>query len=51
MIGLAITLAVLWLLAWLVFKVVGVAVHFVLVAAVILLIAGLVRRGAQRTGV
>jgi hypothetical protein len=51
LIGIAITLIVVWVLAWLVFKIVGFAVHLLVIAAVIFLIAGLVRRGARRTGI
>lgn len=50
LIWLGIALLVLWALAWLVFKVVGFAVHLLLVAAVIFVIWGLVKRGARKVG-
>lgn len=40
-------LVVIWLLALLVFKVVGFAIHLLLIAGIILLIWGFVRRGAD----
>ncbi|WP_395828988.1 DUF5670 family protein [Archangium violaceum] len=46
--SLAAVLFVVWLLAVVAFKVVGAAIHLVLVAAVLLLIAGVVRMGARR---
>lgn len=48
--GLGAALLVLWALAWLVFKVVGFAVHLLLIAAVILVVWGLVKRGARKAG-
>lgn len=41
----------LWILAWLVFKVVGFAVHLLLIAAVIFIVWGLVKRGARKVGI
>jgi hypothetical protein len=40
-------LVVVWLLALIVFKVVGFAIHLLLIAGIILLILGVVRRGAN----
>lgn len=39
-----------WGLAWLVFKVVGFAVHLLLTAAVISVVWGLAKRGARKVG-
>ena len=39
-------LVVIWLLALIVFKVVGFAIHLLLIVGIILLIAGVIRRGA-----
>ncbi len=50
-IWLGLVLVGLWLLAWLVFKVVGFAVHLLLVAAVVLIVWGLLKRGARRVGI
>jgi hypothetical protein len=50
LISLGIALVVLWMLAVIVFKVVGFLIHLVLIAAAVLIIAGLVRRGANRVG-
>lgn len=47
---LGIVLAALWLAAWLVFKVVGLAVHLLLLAAVVFIVWGLVKRGARKVG-
>lgn len=51
MVRLAITLLVVWLVAWLFFKALGALVHLLLVVAAVLFIAGLVRRGARKAGV
>ncbi len=40
-------LVVIWLLALLVFKIVGFAIHLLLIAGLILLVLGFVRRGAN----
>jgi Family of unknown function (DUF5670) len=40
-------LVVIWLLALIVFKVVGFAIHLLLIVGIILLIVGFVRRGAS----
>ena len=40
-------LVVLWLLALLAFKIVGFAIHLLLIAGIILLVVGFVRRGAN----
>ena len=50
MIWLGVVLLVLWGLAWLVFKVVGFAVHLLLIAAVLFVVWGLVKRGARKVG-
>lgn len=49
LVWLAIALAVVWFLGIAVFKVVGFAIHIALIAAVVLLIAGLLGRGFRRT--
>lgn len=50
LIWLGVALLVLWGLAWLVFKVVGFAVHVLLVAAAVFVVWGLVKRGARKAG-
>jgi len=40
-------LVVIWLLALVIFKVVGFAIHLLLIAGIVLLIWGFVRRGAD----
>lgn len=50
MVWLGIVLLVLWAVAWLVFKVVSVAVHLLLLAAVVFVVWGLLKRGARRVG-
>lgn len=40
-------LVVVWILALVVFKVVGFAIHLLLIAGIILLVWGFVRRGAD----
>lgn len=50
MIWLGGALLVLWGLAWLVFKVVGFAVHLLLIAAIVFVIWGQVKRGARKVG-
>jgi hypothetical protein len=42
-----VVLAVLWAVLWIGFKVVGGLIHLLILAAVIFIIWGLVRRGAQ----
>jgi Family of unknown function (DUF5670) len=44
---LGILLLALWVIAWLVFEVASLAVHLLLVAAVVLVLWGLVRGGAR----
>lgn len=46
-----IVLLALWLLGFLVFKVVGFAIHLLLIAAVVMIIWGLVKRGARKVGI
>lgn len=48
---LGIALVALWLLVVVVFKVVGFAFHLLLVAAVLFIIWGLVKRGARKIGI
>jgi hypothetical protein len=48
---LGILLAVVWLVGLLAFKVVGFAIHLLLVAAVIMIIWHLVKRGANKVGI
>lgn len=50
MVWLGIVLLVLWALAWLVFKVLSFAVHLLLLAAVVFVVWGLLKRGARRAG-
>lgn len=45
-----IILLVIWLLGLVVFKVVGFAIHLLLIAAVVMIIWGLVKRGARKAG-
>ncbi len=47
---LGIVLIALWLLLWLVFEVVSFAVHLLLIAAVVFVVWGLVKRGARKVG-
>jgi hypothetical protein len=44
---LGIVLVVLWLLAFLAFKIVGFAIHLLLIVGLILLVVGFLRRGAD----
>jgi hypothetical protein len=44
LLGLAVLLAIIWLVALVVFKVAGVTIHLILVIAVILAIVGFIRR-------
>jgi hypothetical protein len=44
---LGILLAIVWVVALLVFKVVGFAIHLLLIAAIILIVLHFVRRGAS----
>ncbi|MBB4638086.1 hypothetical protein [Longimicrobium terrae] len=48
---LGIALVALWLLVVVVFKVVGFAFHLLLLAAVVFIIWGLVKRGARKIGI
>lgn len=41
-------LLAVWVLAWLVFKVVGWVIHLLLIAAVVFIVWSLVKRGARR---
>ncbi|HEU4559110.1 MAG TPA: hypothetical protein VFS20_14715 [Longimicrobium sp.] len=50
LVWLGIVLLVLWVLVWLVFKVVGFAVHLLLIGAAIFILWGLVKRGARKAG-
>ena len=50
MVWLGVALLVLWVLAWLVFKIVSFAVHVLLIAAVVFLVWGLLKRGARKVG-
>ena len=51
LIGLGILLLVLWVVGFIVFKVAGFLIHLLILVAVVMLIAGLVRRVAgRRTG-
>ena len=45
---LAIALVVLWAVAWIGFHVAGFMIHLLLIAAVLMFIAGIVRRTAHR---
>ena len=47
---LGLALVVLWLLAVAVFKVVGFLIHVVLLAALVCIVWGFVKRGARRAG-
>jgi hypothetical protein len=44
LLGLAVLLVVLWLVALLVFKVAGLAIHLVILVAIVLFVLGLIRR-------
>jgi hypothetical protein len=44
LLGLAVLLAIIWLVALVVFKIAGFAIHVILIVAVILAIAGFIRR-------
>ena len=48
MVGLGITLLIAWVVLWLGFKIVSGIVHLLVVVGVILLVVGLLRRGARR---
>ncbi|MBW3573029.1 MAG: hypothetical protein KY467_18185 [Gemmatimonadetes bacterium] len=50
MVWLGLALLVLWAIAWLVLKVVSFAVHLLLIAAVLFVVWGLVKRGARKAG-
>lgn len=47
---LGIILLALWLVLWLVLEIVSLAVHLLLIAAVVFVAWGLVKRGARRVG-
>jgi hypothetical protein len=47
LVSLGILLVVLWLVGWLVFKVAGLLIHLLLVAGVLMLIVGLVKRAGR----
>ena len=47
LVSLGILLVVLWAVAWLVFKVAGFLIHLLLIAGVIMLIVGLVKRAGR----
>lgn len=51
LVWLGIVLVGLWLLAWLVFEIVGFAVHLLLIAAVVFVVWGLLKRGARKVGI
>jgi hypothetical protein len=48
---LGLVLVVLWILAVAAFKVVGFAIHLLLVVAVVMIVWGLVKRGARKVGI
>lgn len=48
---LGIALIVLWVLAFVVFKVIGFAIHLLLIAAVVMIAWGLLKRGARKVGI
>lgn len=48
---LGVALVVLWLLAFVVFKVIGFAIHLLLIAAVVMIAWGLLKRGARKVGI
>lgn len=50
LIWLGIVLVVLWAVLWLGFHVVGAAIHLLLIVGVVLLVWGLIRRGARAVG-
>lgn len=50
LVWLGVLLLALWVIAWLVFKVVSFAVHLLLIAAVVFIVWGLVKRGARKVG-
>ena len=47
LVSLGILLVVLWLVAWLVFKVAGFFIHLLLIVGIIMLIMGLVKRAGR----
>lgn len=51
LVWLGLLLAGLWVLAFVVFKVVGFFIHVLLVLAVVMIIWGLVKRGASKAGI
>lgn len=48
LVALAIALLVLWAVCWIGFHVAGFAIHILVIAAVLMLIAGFMRRAAPR---
>lgn len=48
---LGVVLLVLWVLGLVLFKVVGFAIHLLLIAAVVLIAWGLLKRGARAVGI
>lgn len=44
--GIAIALVVIWAVAWLVFKTVGFAIHLLLLAAIVMFVWAMLKRGA-----
>jgi hypothetical protein len=46
-VSLGILLLVVWAVAWLVFKTAGFLIHLLLIAGIIMLVIGLVKRGAR----
>jgi hypothetical protein len=50
LVGFGIVLLVLWAILWIGFRIVSGLIHLMVLAAVILIIVGLVRRGASALG-
>jgi hypothetical protein len=50
LVGLGIILLVLWAILWIGFRIVSGLIHLIVVVAIILLIIGLLRRGASAIG-
>lgn len=48
-VGLGIALVVLWAVFWLVFRIVAWTVHLLVVAGLLLVLYGLIRRGVRQT--
>lgn len=51
LVRLGLLLVVLWVVAFVVFKVASFLIHLLLLAAVVMIVWGLVKRGASRTGI